>query len=120
MSYFDDFENDYMSNLKSREESISRGETFRKKEKPKRPKFTRGYETCRKRIAKNPYYSRSCFNCEYFYQAVGDKQECCQNTNVLEFDMIVKDNTVYCVHWKQNCRNNGNSLFKKTGRSILD
>lgn len=88
----------------------------------KRPLFTRGYKESRERLSKNPYYSRSCFNCDSYYQAVGDKEECCQNTEVLKFDMVVTTNNVYCIHWTQSKRTKGDkSLFKKkTGRDRLN
>ena len=88
----------------------------------KKPLFTRGYKESRDRLAKNPYYSRSCFNCEYYYQAVGDKAECCQNSSVIQYDMVVTETNVYCVHWEQSKRTKGEkTLFKsKSGRSCLD
>ena len=49
-----------------------------------RPIFTRGYQESRERLLKNPYYSRSCFNCAYYFQASGDKEEVCQNQEVLQ------------------------------------
>jgi hypothetical protein len=89
--------------------------------KKKRPVFTRGYDHFREKLSKNPYYSRSCFNCAYFYQAVGDKEEVCQNPDVIEYDMVVDDNNVYCVHWKPSSSVKDNkALFKKTGRDQLD
>lgn len=113
MSYFDENES-YVVNELPR---------FRNKiQKKKKPMFTRGYKESRERLAKNPYYTRSCFNCAYYYQASGDKEEMCQNPNVLEFDMVVTDSNVYCVKWMQNTPNKTEqqSLFKKSGRSRLD
>lgn len=90
--------------------------------KQRRPIFTRGYSESREKVSKSAMFTRSCFNCEYFYQAVGDKEEVCQNTNVLKFDMVFDNNTMYCVHWTQSKRTKGEtSLFKKKlGRSVLD
>lgn len=87
----------------------------------KRPILTRGYQESRERLQKNSYYTRSCFNCEYYYQASGDKEECCQNPNVIEFDMVVTDTNVYCVNWCQ-CKTNSKAsqIFKKNGRELLD
>lgn len=63
----------------------------------------------------------SCFNCAYYYQAVGDKEEMCQNDKVLEFDMITEGHLVYCTHWELSTPGTDNSLFKrKTGRNRLD
>lgn len=86
-----------------------------------RPIFTRGYQESRDRLAKNPYYTRSCFNCDCYYQASGDKEEMCQNPDVLEFDMVVTENNVYCVKWTPHLnKTEQQSLFKKRGRSQLD
>ncbi len=86
-----------------------------------KPVFTRGYSESRSRLSKNPYYTRSCFNCSYYYQAVGDKEEVCQNKDVLEYDMIVNGNNIYCLKWKQSSVNNTEQqkMFKR-GRSRLD
>lgn len=87
----------------------------------KKPIFTRGYNESRERLANNPYYTRSCFNCACYYQASGDKEEVCQNPNVLEYDMVVQENNVYCVQWRPNSvKTEQQSLFKKNGRSKLD
>ena len=114
MSYFDENEA-YIINEKPR---------FRDRTPPqrKRPLFTRGYQESRERLSKNPYYTRSCFNCAYYYQASGDKEEVCQNPDVLQFDMVVTDNNIYCVKWKPISLNKTEqkSLFKKNGRSQLD
>ncbi len=85
--------------------------------------FTRGYKECRDRLSSNPYYTRSCFNCAYYYQSVGDKEEVCQNKDVLEYDMIVSGNNIYCLKWEASSKNHNNTdqqkLFKR-GRSRLD
>ena len=117
MSYFDDFEDDYISRLNSMEESVSH--TQRKKKKNK-PIFTRGYQESRERLSNYPYYSRSCFNCEHYYQGSGDKEEVCQNDDVLEYDMIVEGNNVYCLKWQQCSKNSGAIFKKKRGRELLD
>ena len=90
--------------------------------KQRRPIFTRGYSESREKVSKSAMFTRSCFNCDYFYQAVGDKEEVCQNTNVLKFDMVFDNNNMYCVHWTQSKRTKDEtSLFKKKlGRSVLD
>ena len=62
-------------------------------------KFTRGYSESRERLKRTAKYSRSCFNCDYYYQSVGDTSEVCQNPNVLKYDMVVTDNNVYCTYW---------------------
>ena len=95
-------------------------EPYPKKSKKKKPMFTRGYDECRERLAKNSYYSRSCFNCDYYYQASGDKEEVCQNPDVLQYDMVVTENNVYCLKWKQGSGKKEQSIFKRTGRARLD
>lgn len=93
----------------------------KKPKRKKRPLFTRGYEESRDRLSNNSYYSRSCFNCAYYYQEHGDKEEMCQNDRVLEYDMVVENNTVYCLHWKQSSSNSSeSSMFNRRGRSLLD
>lgn len=83
--------------------------------------FTRGYKEVRDRINTNPYYSRSCFNCAYYYQASGDKEEVCQNEEVLQYDMVVDGNNIYCLKWKPlNKKSDKEPLFRKHGRSQLD
>lgn len=86
-----------------------------------KPIFTRGYQESRERLAKNSYYTRSCFNCDCYYQASGDKEEVCQDPDVLPYDMVVTDNNVYCLRWRPSSNNKSEkSLFKKNGRSKLD
>ena len=93
-----------------------------KSKKNKKPLFTRGYQESRERLAKNSYYSRSCFNCASYYQASGDKEEVCQNPDVLQYDMVVTENNVYCLKWQPSSVNKTEqqSLFRKSGRSRLD
>lgn len=88
----------------------------------KRPKFTHGYNESRGRMEKNSYYSRSCFNCAYYFQAHEDKEEVCQNNEVIEYDMIVDGNNIYCLKWKlaSSVVTDQQALFKKSGRSRLD
>ena len=88
----------------------------------KKSVFTRGYQESRERLSKNPYYARSCFNCSYYYQASGDKEEMCQNQDVLQYDMIVDGNNIYCLKWRPSSVNKTEqqTLFKKHGRSQLD
>lgn len=87
----------------------------------KRPMFTRGYKESRDKLSNNPYYSRSCFNCAYYYQASGDKEEMCQNDEVLKYDMVVNGNNIYCLKWKQSTINQTEqkAVFRR-GRSKLD
>lgn len=86
-----------------------------------KPKFTRGYDDSRERLANNSYYTRSCFNCAYYYQASGDKEEVCQNNEVLEYDMVVSETNIYCLKWTPSTSNKS-KIFKKfkNGRSKLE
>lgn len=61
--------------------------------------FSRGYKPVRKKMDK-PKFLMSCTNCEYFYQAVGDKEEVCQNPNVIKYDMVVEETRVFCNKWR--------------------
>lgn len=99
--------------------------------KPKADYLSFGYDIIRLKARQCNPYLMSCFNCNYFYQAVGDEEELCQNPDVLEYDMINTSNTIYCLQWKPVLGNkkesrvgfkNGVSLsghkkeIKKTGR----
>ena len=86
--------------------------------KKSKPIFSRGYKECRDRLANNSTFSRSCFNCAYYYQASGDKEEVCQRSDVLEYDMVVNNNQIYCLKWEQ-CKPK-ETMFNKVGRSRLD
>lgn len=119
MSYFDDFQNDY----DSIDQSLDESNTYpQRKKRNRKPLFTRGYQESRQRLNKNPYYTRSCFNCADYYQASGDKEEVCQNPDVLQYDMVVSDNNVYCLKWRpsSSVKTEQQSLFRKNGRSKLD
>jgi len=63
-------------------------------------KFTKGYEVARDKVQRYPKFLRSCFNCDYFYKSIHDKEELCQNTNVLPYDMIMQEGSIYCSFWK--------------------
>ncbi len=63
-------------------------------------KFQRGYEPVREKLNKAPRFSMSCGNCSSYYQAEGDTEECCQDPSVLEYDMVIEENRVYCIKWK--------------------
>ena len=88
----------------------------------KKPLFSRGYNVSRERMEKNSYYSRSCFNCAYYYQMPCDKEEMCQNNEVIEYDVIVDGNNIYCLKWKPSSTvaTGQEALFKKNGRARLD
>lgn len=75
-------------------------------------KFSRGYKEVRERVSKGSKFTMSCYNCEYFYQDYSDKEEVCQNPNVLKYDMVITATNIYCNHWKMNKRK-GSTTFKK-------
>lgn len=76
--------------------------------------FNRGFAESRKKAKKGIKYIRSCFNCIYYYEAVGDGEEMCQNTNVSEYDLVVDGNNIYCTYWKP--LDSKENKFNKTGR----
>lgn len=78
--------------------------------------YVRGYAPIRRILERGTKYTRSCFNCDYFYQAPGDDNEVCQNVEVLRYDMVVTENSIYCSHW-QLCsrRTDAKSLFRNRG-----
>ena len=85
-----------------------------------KPKFTRGYEESRQKLNNNPRYTRSCYNCVYYYQASGDKSEMCQNEDVLSYDMVIEPNNVYCLKWTPPNTSNAKKEMFKRGRAQLD
>jgi hypothetical protein len=82
--------------------------------------FNRGYNEVQKKLQKGSKYTMSCYNCDYFYQASGDKEEVCQNNDVLKYDMVLTNNNIYCSKWKMSYREIKNpsvkGLFKKGGK----
>lgn len=87
---------------------------MRDKDKP----YVRGYAPIRRILERGTRYTRSCYNCEYFYQASGDDAEVCQNESVLKYDMVVTESSIYCNQWRLCARRTDvKSLFKK-GRKI--
>lgn len=93
--------------------------TDHSRKKLKKFSFSRGFSASREKLHKNSGYTMSCFNCAYYYQGVGDKEETCQNRSVLEYDMVVEGHRVYCSYWEA-LKSKDNNLFKRNGRSILD
>lgn len=81
--------------------------------------FSRGYDLVRDKMSKGSQYVRSCYNCDYFYKAEGDKEELCQNSDVLQYDMSITDNNICCIKWKpyKPRIKNRKSLFKKGGKT---
>ena len=76
--------------------------------------FTRGYNEVRKKLEKGSRFTMSCYNCDHYYQAVGDTTEVCQNPDVLQYDMVVTDTSIYCNRWELVKRKQSvKSMFKK-------
>ena len=55
--------------------------------------FGKGFDAFREKSKYNKY-------CDYFYQAMGDSEDLCQNPNVLEYDLVHSERATYCLHWK--------------------
>lgn len=78
------------------------------------PLFSRGYDEVRRRLNKKSIYTMSCYNCEHYYQLNGDKEELCQNSEVLSFDLVKTKTSVFCTRWKLVQRTEtAKELFKK-------
>lgn len=74
-------------------------------------KFERGFKPVREKVSKGSKYTMSCYNCEYYYQSFGDREEVCQNPNVLKYDMVVTQTSIYCNRWKM-CSRKKATTFK--------
>lgn len=120
MSYFDDNE-DYLVNRKGspmpkkKTKPRLKNPNEVKEEKPtKASLFTRGYGEVRQKVEKGSRFTMSCYNCDHFYQAVGDKEEVCQNPDVLKYDMVITETSIYCNRWELTKRKQSvKSMFKK-------
>lgn len=67
---------------------------------PNTPLMCRGYKEVQDRLMKAPKFSMCCGNCNSYYKKDTDTEECCQDSNVLEFDMVIEENRIYCLRWK--------------------
>ena len=82
-------------------------------------KFNRGYKESREKVVKSAKFTRSCFNCDFFYKLMSDSEEVCQNPNVTKYDMVVTETSIYCTQWELSKRKNISAtksvkgLFKK-------
>ena len=77
-------------------------------------KYKRGYDTARERVKQHVKFVCSCFNCDYYYKGQGDVDETCQNPEVLQYDMVLEQNRVYCIQW-QPTQKRKKPLQKKQG-----
>lgn len=111
MSYFDDNEDRILRGSQGRFKST--------KESVKPSLFNRGFNEVRQRVEKGSKYTKSCYNCEHYYQAVGDTTEVCQNPEVLKYDMVITETGIYCTKWEplkslpSNPNSSVRSLFRK-------
>lgn len=79
-----------------------------------KPLFNRGYNEVRNKIGKGSKYTMSCFNCQHYYKTDEDVSEVCQNPRVLQYDMVVTENNVYCNLWELTYHvTQVKTLFKK-------
>ena len=89
---------------------VSIKEPMNTKEKP----YVRGYSPVRRILERGSKFTRSCYNCDYYYQAPGDDEEVCQNEEVLRYDMIVTEAGVCCGQWRLCARKtDAKTLFRK-------
>ena len=79
------------------------------------PRYSRGYDTARERARQHAKVICSCFNCDYYYQGKYDTSEVCQNPEVLEYDMVVEENRIYCIQWQPTQKKRKTEQVKKTG-----
>ena len=95
----------------------SKNSRLKKEVVPEQPLFGRGFGAMRTRLNKKSRYTMSCYNCHHFYQAPGDKTEVCQNLDVLKFDMVVTETSIFCNRWELVHRAESvDTMFKKRGR----
>lgn len=86
------------------------------KEKPKL--FGFGFSGIETRAKKSKHLA-SCFNCKYYYQKKGDREELCQNVNVTEYDMVKTPTNIYCSYWEIYKEDKKECLQKKGLLSII-
>ena len=60
----------------------------------------RGFSSVKKKVEKASRYLCSCTNCDSYYQAEGDTEECRQDSYVLSFDITITENNGVCTRWK--------------------
>lgn len=88
------------------------------KKSTKKELFSRGFGSVQSKLLKKNRFVMSCYNCAYFYQAVGDSEELCQNPDVLRYDMTITENNISCTKWEPCLRSQSvKSLFKKGGKN---
>ena len=69
------------------------------KKKKERPLYTRGYDELSEKISKGAKFLSDCRNCEYFYLDTTEGEELCQHPSVLQYDIVVDDNRIFCAYW---------------------
>lgn len=116
MSLWDDHEPNppRQSSRKSKPKLRNPLEKEEEKKVSKSSLFSRGFNDVRSRVERGSRFTMSCYNCEYFYQASGDKEEVCQNPDVLKYDMVITESSIYCNHWELVKREQSvRGMFKK-------
>lgn len=81
--------------------------------------FNRGYDLVREQVKKGGKYLRSCQNCLYYSKEQGDAEEVCQNTDVLQYDIILTENSISCLKWKPYKFKEKTLCSKKVVESLL-
>lgn len=79
----------------------------------------RGYGKSRERVEKSVRFSRSCFNCEWYYKTMEDDEEVCQNQDVTKYDVIFDGNRVYCSYWKLVVDGSDSMFHNRSRRAAL-
>lgn len=79
---------------------------------------SRGYRESRIRTDKGAKFTRSCFNCDYYYKTMDDEGEVCQNPNVTRYDIVSDGTKVYCSYWKL-VDDGSDSVFHRSRKAPL-
>ena len=69
-------------------------------DKPKRVRHSRGYEAVREKEKGYPKAYMNCLACNHYYSVKPEGEEVCNNNGVSEFDLVLKDTTIFCLYWE--------------------
>lgn len=72
----------------------------KRKKKEDKPLFTRGYKELLEQQKKKARFIRHCNSCAFYFADKGEKEEYCQNTNVLSYDVVQEGSNIFCHYWK--------------------
>ena len=83
--------------------------------KQKSELFNKGFSPVRAKLSSGSKYLISCYNCDWYYKSKNDTEEVCQNPEVLKYDMVVTETSIYCSKWVMTKRtdNSVKKLYKK-------